>query len=66
MLRKSTQSMKSKSCELDLILTTLLKDMQPTLLPYPTEMINKSLTEGMFIERWKTAIVTPILKKLGL
>ena len=59
-------SMKYKSCELDLILTTLPNDMQPILLSYLTEIINKSLTEGMFIERGKTAIMGPLLKKLGL
>ena len=59
-------SMKSKSCELDPILTMLLKDIQPVLLPYLTEIMNKSWTEGMFIERWKTGIVRPLLKKMGL
>ena len=43
-------SMKSKSCELDLILTTFLKDMQPILLPYLTEIINKSLTEKCLLK----------------
>ena len=59
-------SIKSKICELDPIPTMLLKDMQPILLLYLTEIINKILTEGMFIERWKTAIVSPRLKKSGL
>ena len=58
-------TMKSKSCELDPTLTTLLKDMQPILLLYLTEIINKSLTEEMFIERWKTVTVKPLLQKLG-
>ena len=58
-------SVKSKSSEHILILTILLKDMQPILLLHLTEIIDKSLTEGLFIERWKTAIVTPLLKKSG-
>ena len=65
-VKRRIMSIKPKSSELVLILTTPLKDMQPILLPYLTEIINKSLTEGMFIERWKTAIVRPLLKKLGL
>ena len=40
--------------------------MQLILLLYLTEIINKSLTEGMFIERWKTTIVRPLLKKSGM
>ena len=56
-------SMKSKSCELDLIPTMLLKGMPPILLPFITEIIKKSLPEGRFIEQWKTAIVRPLLKK---
>ena len=65
-IERMIMSMKSRSCKLDLILTMLLKDMQPILLQYLKEIINKSLTEGRFIERWKTEIVRPLLKKLGL
>ena len=57
-VKRIIMSMKSNSCELDPMPTTLLKDLQPVLLPYLTELINKSLSEGMFIERWKTVIET--------
>ena len=65
-IKKIIILMKSNSYELDPILTTLHKDMQPILLLHLTEIINRLLTKGMFIERLKTAIVRPLLKKLSL
>ena len=60
------KSMKTKSCELDPIPTHLLKQLLPTVLPYITRVVNLSLSEGLFHEDWKTAIVRPLLKKVGL
>ena len=59
-------SLKSKSCELDPIPTTILKVMLPKLLPLITKIVNKSLREGAFCRDWKTAVVRPLLKKVGL
>ena len=60
------KSMKPKSCKLDIIPTQLLKEMLPTLLPTITEIVNLSLSQGTFCDNWKTAIVHPLLKKIGL
>ena len=49
----------SKSCDLDPIPTTLLKEIL-------TEIINKSLTSGIFPDRLKVALVRPLLKKANL
>ena len=54
---------KSKSCELDPIPTTLLKSILPSILPIITCIINNSLQSLPFLRNWKTAIVTPIIKK---
>ena len=60
------KSMKTKSCELDPIPAHLLKQLLPTVLPYIMRVINLSLSEGLFHEDWKTTIVRPLLKKVGL
>ena len=57
---------KSKSCELDLIPTTLLKNILSSILPAITKIINLSLLSGTFLQNWKTAIVIPLLKKQGM
>ena len=58
--------MKTKSCKLDMILTTLLKRVLPTLRPIITRIVNLSLSSRNFCTEWKTAIVRSLLKKLGL
>ena len=59
-------SLKSKSCELDNIPTTVLKKMLPVLIPFITRIVNLSLSDGHFSMKWKMAVVRPLLKKLGL
>ena len=59
-------SLKSKSCELDAIPTTILKKMLPEVIPLVTKIVNVSLTDGCFCRDWKTAVVRPLLKHLGL
>ena len=59
-------SMPTKSCKLDALPTKVLKDIATPLLPLLTKIINLLLTEGMFVEEWKVAIIRPLLKKPGL
>ena len=59
-------SMHSKSCELDAIPTPLLKRLTHKCLPLITKIVNISLTQGIFSDDWKVAIVRPLLKKVGL
>ena len=63
---KVINSLKSKSCELDIIPTDIFKLLLPTILPLITNIVNTSLCEGLFIRKWKTVVVRPLLKKLGL
>ena len=56
----------TKSCERDPISTTLLKNIPPGVLPTITKIISLSLQSGSFPRRWKTAVVTPLLKKQGM
>ena len=59
-------SLRTKTCELDPIPTTIFKMMLPGILPLITKIVNLSLGQGQFIQAWKTAIVQPLLKKEGL
>ena len=59
------QSLKSKSCKLDPIPTSIFKSLLPVILPIITKIVNLSLSEGTFCRSWKTAVVRPLLKKVG-
>ena len=58
--------MSSKSCSLDPLPTFLLKDCVDILLPSLTKLVNASLSEGLFPDDFKKAIVTPLIKKSSL
>ena len=58
--------MKTKSCELDVLPTHILKKMLDDLLPTITKIINTSLTNGIFTDKWKNALVRALLKKAGM
>ena len=60
------KQMKSKTCELDDIPTSILKKILPVVCPLITKIVNTSLTNGEFSTKWKTAVVRPLLKKIGL
>ena len=63
---KIINSMQSKACELDPILTGQFKMLMDKCLPIVTRIVNISLTDGVFAAEWKTSIVRSLLKKLGL
>ena len=60
------KSMAAKTCESDPFPSSLFKDSAPHIIDIITELVNASLTEGIFVNNWKTAIIKPLLKKLGL
>lgn len=57
---------KIKSCSLDPIPACLTADNLDLLLPHTTAITNMSLEMGVFPDAFKSALVTPILKKLSL
>ena len=65
-IRKTILAMPSKSCELDILPTNILKIVLDKYLPIITRIINIFLTNGVFVPQWKSAIVRPLLKKSGL
>ena len=52
-----------KSCELDPIPSKLLIECLDSILPSLTDLFNSSLAYGIFPQCFKSALVTPILKK---
>ena len=56
----------TKSGSLDPVPTFLLREFVDLLLPYITNMVNTSLTQGRLPVSQRHAIVTPRLKKPGL
>ena len=58
--------LKSKSCELNTMPTHIFKQIAPSIAGLITKIINLSLEEGEFCRTWKTAVVHPLLKKIGL
>ena len=58
--------MKNKHCKLDIIPTSILKQILEACLPAITQIVNLSLTNGEFCKDWKVAVVKPLLNKPGL
>ena len=52
-----------KSCELDPVPTSLIKECIDDFVPYITTIVNKSFFEGVFPTNLKTAYIRPLLKK---
>ena len=46
-----------KSCEQDAVPTKLLKDILPSVISIITNIVNISLTEGLYSYQWKTTII---------
>ena len=60
------KSMATKSCEMDVLPTTLLKDNLDHIIGLQTKLVKTSLKQGVYAKSWKTAIIRPLLKKTGL
>ena len=56
----------TKSCSLDPIPTSMVKECLDELLPVLTSIINNCLSSGIFPDEWKEALIIPLLKRFGL
>ena len=65
-VRKIITNSPSKSCLLDPLPTFLVKDCIDILLPSITKLVNQSLLEGLVPDGFKSAVVTPLIKKASL
>ena len=63
---KVIDEMPNKHCDIDPVPFTIFKKLAPHLKSEITILVNLSLTHGVFTESWKTSIVKPLLKKVGL
>ena len=65
---KLIKGISTKCCELDAMSTNILKNgtILKKILPVITKLINLPLQQGVFAKEWKTSIVRPTLKKIGL
>ena len=64
-LYKVIMDMPTKSCELDIISTKLLKQVLHSCIPDIMKIINLSLDKGDFSSQWKTAVVHSLIKSLS-
>ena len=60
------KQIKTKTCELNDIPTGILKKILPVACPLITKIVNASLMGREFSTKWKTALVRPLIKKIGL
>ena len=59
-------SMGAKTCGSDPVPSSVLKELAPYIIRQITTIVNVSLREGVFANKWKTAIIKPLFKKVGL
>ena len=62
---KVIMDMPTKSYELDIISTKLLKQVLYSCIPAIMKIINLSLDKGDFRSQWKSAVVHPLIKSLS-
>ena len=65
-VNKIVMSIPANSSPLDFIPTSLIKDLHSTFSDIIARLANLSFTEGVFPDCYKSAVVTPILKKPNL
>ena len=65
-LDKINKTSPTKSCLLDPLPTFLIKECIDILLPSLTKLVNCSLMEGCVPDSFKSAVVTPLIKKPNL
>ena len=59
-VQKLIMHLTTKNCELDPFPTSILKEVLPALLPSITTILNTSLKLGVFVQKWKVAVIHPL------
>ncbi|PIK49456.1 hypothetical protein BSL78_13649 [Apostichopus japonicus] len=65
-VEKLIRSSTSKSCRLDPLPTTLVKNCKEVTVSILTRIINSSLVSGIFPRSLKLAVIRPLLKKANM
>ena len=63
---KIINNMGAKTWGSDPVPSSVLKELIPYIIRQITTIMNVSLREAVFANTWKTAIIKPLLKKVGL
>ena len=63
---KVINEMPNKHYDLDPVPFMIFKKLVPHLKSEISTLVNLSLSHGVFAESWKTSVVKPLLKKIGL
>ena len=66
MLGRIIKQMPHKTCKLDTLPTAKLQEVLEGCLPALTHLVNSSPDQGSFCDKWKEAIVKPLIKKIAL
>jgi hypothetical protein len=66
LVQKVMSSMKATCCVTDPCPTSLIKQHGKTMIPLITRLVNLTFLTGNFPLAWKNAIVTPLIKKIGM
>ena len=65
-VKKLIMEMQSKTCELDMLPTKLIKENLDMFLDLLTKIVNISLENGIFAEQWTTVILQQLLKNMNI
>ena len=65
-ISRSVRQLPDKSLAADPIPTFVLKQIIDLIVPFVTELFDRSLATGCFPSPFKDAFITPIVKKVGL
>ena len=63
-IKDSISKLQTKSCELDLVPTKILKENLDYFITVITHVVNLSMQSGQF-DDWKCAVLRPLMKKLN-
>ena len=64
-IKHSISKLQTKSCELDLVTTKILKENLDNFINAITHIVNLSIQDGQFDDDWKCAVLRPLMKKLN-
>ena len=64
-IKQSISKLQTKSCELDLVPTKILKENLDYFIKAITHVVNLSLQIGQFDDDWKCVVLRPLMKKLN-
>ena len=65
-VEKMIGAAQGKTCQLDPASTWIVKEFSTLLSPFIVRLFNESFATGCFPERYKYAIITPLLKKSNM